>query len=253
MNEAPDFNARIAHLVEQRICNAQAGGSRPSMGTDVVSWVNKLVIVYKWWYCSLTTHAGVIMTWSNSDRHIMALLKYAGRICAKCQKPLTHEQRNNKYCSLSCATSQNNTNLVRVPRKTRQKCKRCDKAVSGTKSLYCSNKCQHESEHTDFIKRWTNNEVDGGSWHKVSGYVRRWLSEQKGEQCWECGWDTVNQHTNKVPIQVEHVDGNPYNHRPENLKLICPNCHSLTATWGGGNIGHGRVERLKYHPKKTDV
>ena len=32
----------------------------------------------------------------------------------------------------------------------------------------------------------------------------------------------------------------------DNLDLICPNCHSLTATYKGANKGNGRKDREKY-------
>jgi Zn finger protein HypA/HybF involved in hydrogenase expression len=34
-----------------------------------------------------------------------------------------------------------------------------------------------------------------------------------------------------IPLELEHIDGDRYNNRLENLKLLCPNCHALTATW----------------------
>jgi 5-methylcytosine-specific restriction endonuclease McrA len=59
-----------------------------------------------------------------------------------------------------------------------------------------------------------------------------------------CGWDEINKYTNKIPLEVEHIDGNWKNNKEENLELICPNCHSLTKTYKGGNRGKGR-------PRKT--
>jgi 5-methylcytosine-specific restriction endonuclease McrA len=33
------------------------------------------------------------------------------------------------------------------------------------------------------------------------------------------------------------------NHNEKNLNLLCPNCHSLTPTYGSLNKGNGRLKR----------
>jgi len=69
-----------------------------------------------------------------------------------------------------------------------------------------------------------------------------------------CGWCEVNKVTGNVPIQLEHIDGDSKNNSLDNLKLLCPNCHSLTPTYGYLNKGNGRSERKKYRDflkKKT--
>lgn len=40
-----------------------------------------------------------------------------------------------------------------------------------------------------------------------------------------------------APLQLDHVDGDPTNNLLANLRLLCPNCHALTATYCGRNIG----------------
>lgn len=42
---------------------------------------------------------------------------------------------------------------------------------------------------------------------------------------------------NKISLELDHIDGNNHNNRIENLKLLCPNCHSQTPTWRGRNKG----------------
>ena len=38
-----------------------------------------------------------------------------------------------------------------------------------------------------------------------------------------------------ISLELDHIDGTRTNHRLENLRLLCPNCHSQTRTWRGKN------------------
>ena len=75
--------------------------------------------------------------------------------------------------------------------------------------------------------------------------IRNYLFKKYNNSCAICGWNTVNNFTGKIPLEVEHIDGNYKNNRPENLTLLCPNCHSLTATYRGANKGNGRKKTWK--------
>lgn len=39
-------------------------------------------------------------------------------------------------------------------------------------------------------------------------------------------------------LQMDHVNGRRQDNRLENLRLLCPNCHSQTHTFSGKNKGH---------------
>lgn len=50
--------------------------------------------------------------------------------------------------------------------------------------------------------------------------------------CVDCGiTDTWNNKT--IVLQLDHINGVCDDHRLENLRFLCPNCHSQTATYGG--------------------
>jgi 5-methylcytosine-specific restriction endonuclease McrA len=46
-----------------------------------------------------------------------------------------------------------------------------------------------------------------------------------------------------ISIQIDHRNGIPDDHRVENLRMLCPNCHSQTETYGGRNARKNRRER----------
>ena len=40
----------------------------------------------------------------------------------------------------------------------------------------------------------------------------------------------------KINMELDHIDGNRTNHKLENLRMLCPNCHSQTETYRAKNI-----------------
>lgn len=54
------------------------------------------------------------------------------------------------------------------------------------------------------------------------------------ERCAEC--PTTNMWNGKpITLQLDHINGEHLDHRLENLRLLCPNCHSQTKTFAGRN------------------
>lgn len=175
--------------------------------------------------------------------------------CTKCTKEFSKQpnqvkKSKNHFCSRSCAATYNNKKYPkRSINRDHPACLFCNKdLISINKhTKYCSNQCQFDHKHALYIERWLNGEETGNKGTQklvvVSRHVKRWLRETRGNRCQKCRWCEINPVTQKVPVEADHIDGNAQNTTPENLQLICPNCHSLTPTFRALNTGNGRMQQ----------
>ena len=135
-------------------------------------------------------------------------------------------------------------------------CKRdtCNNRVKKNASYYCSQRCQFDFQYTEYVRKWKSGEIEGSksNFDGPSHRIRRYLLESTGYTCSVCGWGERNPRTGRVPLHVDHIDGNARNNRPENLRLLCPNHHSLTETFGNANKGNGRALRRARYIKGID-
>ena len=60
--------------------------------------------------------------------------------------------------------------------------------------------------------------------------LKEGIKEHKCEVCGNTVWNGK-----EIPLQLDHIDGNPHNHILSNLRMICPNCHAQTDTYCGKN------------------
>jgi len=73
---------------------------------------------------------------------------------------------------------------------------------------------------------------------QLTSTAKKYLKEMKDNKCEECGISMWQGHD--LTLEIDHIDGNSYNNTLENLRLLCPNCHSLTNTYKGRNINNGK-------------
>jgi hypothetical protein len=59
------------------------------------------------------------------------------------------------------------------------------------------------------------------------------------ERCSLCGMAAVWR-GHPLPLEVDHIDGDWRDNRIENLRFLCPNCHSTTDNYRGHGKGRGR-------------
>lgn len=60
----------------------------------------------------------------------------------------------------------------------------------------------------------------------------------KSAKCEECGW-AKKAKDGRVPLELDHANGDRMDNRLKNLRILCPNCHSLKPTHRGLNRKKG--------------
>lgn len=78
---------------------------------------------------------------------------------------------------------------------------------------------------------------------------RLFIENLKTPKCELCGWAEAAL-DGRIPVELDHVNGDRHDNRIENLRILCPNCHSLQSTHRGMNQkrrggGVGRHATLK--------
>lgn len=151
--------------------------------------------------------------------------------CLKCEGPLTTRD-SKKFCSKSCANSYNN---AAQPKKERTGhitfCWLCTKefyATPTSRGKYCSLACFHENARLLSISQ-----VAAG----LGGNIKRFVKFTQGNCCAICNQGPVWNYK-PLTLQLDHIDGDSDNNDISNLRLLCPNCHTQTPTYGSKGMGN---------------
>ena len=148
-----------------------------------------------------------------------------------------------KYCSLSCAATENNRK-----HKKRQKrnpgvynCLYCNKTHenrSNTMNKYCDNVCQQKHRKQIRDRRVVDDELMGAS----VGHKRQIINYLKDNNKWLCHQCGVTEDV--APMEFHHIDGNRYNNRLSNSMVLCRNCHGRTINFKSRNKGYYRYKDI---------
>ena len=113
---------------------------------------------------------------------------------------------------------------------------------------YCSLSCQQKDKYNAIIE-----EFERGERVKPIGSTTRlkeYISSKNDYACVICGVKDWNR--KPLVLTLDHIDGNSNNHKPDNVRCICPNCDSQLDTYKGRNKGNGRhTRRHRYAEGKS--
>jgi len=169
------------------------------------------------------------------------------KLCRYCGKVIPYEKRMNDYCNSSCFASLNNKGICRNKkyyddlRKLKpvhikrirlmpviKSCKLCGK---NNPSRYdAEGFCNHVHARLYKTQQMILSEM---ATHSNKCTVRTYLiyiRNGKCEQCKNYEWGG-----SKLSLEMHHIDGNVDNMKLNNLKLLCPNCHSITDNYKSKN------------------
>ena len=91
------------------------------------------------------------------------------------------------------------------------KSNRSDSKIQKVKETW-KGKRNYETAHLSSLKKWYLEDVDS---------------------CEGCGISEWN--GKQIVLEVHHIDSDTSNNKVENLKALCPNCHSMTEGWRNRN------------------
>lgn len=112
-----------------------------------------------------------------------------------------------------------------------QHCQNChiDFPYRGKGAKYCSLKCSAES-------RWKATKAIIESNVLVFYETLKKYLLERDPRCSECEQgETWN--GKPLTLQIDHIDGDSDNTRLSNCRLLCPNCHTQTETYGAKGMG----------------
>ena len=76
--------------------------------------------------------------------------------------------------------------------------------------------------------------VENSTYANIARLKQRLIREGRMEyKCQKCG--IIKWMNEPLSLHLDHINGKNNDHRIENLRFLCPNCHSQTETYAGRN------------------
>lgn len=168
--------------------------------------------------------------------------------CPTCENSfsVTSADVRKAYCSRRCSAIANNIRRGIKSGTGKVRCGFCgaDTERKWKTQTFCNAKCKAKFE----LNAWLSGSVSGTGTRQYRFFVKKWLLERANYRCESCGFSRSRPDGRSI-LQVDHIDGRWSNNTPQNLRILCPNCHAMTPNWGGANRGKGREFRYKKEQK----
>jgi len=156
-------------------------------------------------------------------------------ICEKCGNDFTPRKNYKKYCSDKCRYSRvfSDESKIKKSKATKKLWKQ------GSFDNINWSEINSNSDKLEKSKKTWTDKLEKRIEKKESniwvGTYKKFITEKYGHKCMSCGITEWND--SFVHLEMDHIDGNNKNNDLNNLRLLCPNCHSQTPTWRYKNIG----------------
>ena len=162
------------------------------------------------------------------------------KACPKCG---TMHEKSGKFCSRSCANSRTFTAETKDKKRNSNLKFYSNFTPEERKELQAQKDTKFDAYARQLRVQQKNLET---SWSRPyeemrQGSLRKRLLHERNHTCEQCG--IGNEYNGKpLSLELDHIDGNSSNNKIENLRILCPNCHSQTPTHRAKNI---KFKRLK--------
>jgi len=163
------------------------------------------------------------------------------RLCPSCKDPI--KNKDNTYCSKRCSSSierkqkhsHTTRNKISIAMKKRW---RKGPHISKEKLKTITKKAiEKQKQNREKLYKY-------GNWEELPlTYKRRKVLEEQDGKCAICKigeWQGQS-----LTLHFDHIDGNSKNDSRENVRFLCPNCHSQTETYCGNKQNLPQFEYLK--------
>lgn len=158
----------------------------------------------------------------------------------KCPKCSSEHEKPGKFCSQSCANSR-----VWTPEIEAKRSQSLKEFWSGEGQQLIDEYRKTGSER--FKAAWVMRKerlklrkihmLENEPFENLSrGWRKELVLKEQDNKCHKCGLSEWM--GEPIVFELDHINGKSDDNRRENVRALCPNCHSQTPTWRGRNIRH---------------